>query len=264
MTVPEGPKLRKILALLALRSNQVVSCAEIMEELWGDEPPRTALPAIRTHLYHLRQAMRKEIGEKAAADLIGTRGVGYVFRAEPGQVDVESFRRLARRGEDLMEVGRLTEGAWVLTKALDMWRGDALTDIARGQLLEGHVRQLREIRTRALRQRIQADLRLGRHGRVVVELQGLMTAHTLDEPLHFQYITALIRSGRRADALLAYDGLRRSLRDELGLEPCRELQELQREILSGMGVPRLPFGASVAEFMSRSLPKGDRHLSRVS
>ncbi|MBZ4019427.1 hypothetical protein CCS38_27510 [Streptomyces purpurogeneiscleroticus] len=230
--MPRGPKVRQLLSLMVLRPGSVVSHGVLVDELWGKNPPKTALSTVRTHVYHLRKTFGGEIAG-ATDDLIGTWSAGYVLRATPEQVDAEEFLRLARQGESLLHAGDVGKGAWVLSQALELWRGDVLTDVTCGPVLTQHVHHLQEMYMKVLQQRIEADMRLGRHGGLAAELRRLVASHPLNEWLHGQLITALHLSGRRGDALHAYQQLRIILREELGLDPSRSIQQMQRNILSG-------------------------------
>lgn len=232
ITVPRGPKVRQLLTLLTLRPGSVVSHGTLVDELWGKEPPKTALSTVRTHVYHLRKSLREALGERTAHDPIETWSTGYVLRALPEQVDTEVFQQLARQGEALLNRGELVEGAQLIRQALALWRGDPLTDVTRGPVLTQHVRHLEELHMRTLQLRIDADMRMGLHCQIAAELKRLVACHPLNEWLHGQLITALYRSGRRADALHAYHDMRNLLREELGLDPSTELQNLYQAILS--------------------------------
>ncbi|MEU9305850.1 AfsR/SARP family transcriptional regulator [Streptomyces sp. NPDC048269] len=233
IAVPRGPKVRQLLSLLILHPGAVVSHESLIDELWSKEPPKTALSTLRTHVYHLRKILREESGGAALPGLLHTWPAGYVLRAAPEQVDAEAFRRCAREGEALLNTGELEEGARALARALDLWSGGVLTDVMCGPVLTQYVQHLEEVHMRVLQQRIGAEMQLGHHGHLAAELKSLVTRHPLNEWLHGQLITALYRSGRRGDALQAYQTLRGILQEELGLDPSRALQHMQRVILSG-------------------------------
>jgi DNA-binding SARP family transcriptional activator len=228
---PRGPKIRKLLAVLASRPGQVVDMGTLAEELWDGLPPRTMTATIRTHIYHLRGMLVRESGLPQAGALLSTAPTGYRLRAEPGQFDEVLFDRLASRGRALLEAGKVGEGAGLLREALGLWRGPALADVGCGPVLAGQVARLQEGRLRVTELRIEADLRLGRHREIVAELRGLTAANPLNEWLHGRLIEALERSGRRAEALSAFAKLRRTLDAELGVEPTPELRRLHQEIL---------------------------------
>jgi SARP family transcriptional regulator, regulator of embCAB operon len=230
--IPRGPKVRKLLAALALRPGEVIDIATLAEELWEDSPPATLTATIRSHVYHLRLMLAGESGLPRAADLISTEPTGYRLRAAADQIDAVRFERIVIHGRTLLERGEPAESAAVLRQALSLWRGPALVDIACGRVLDGHVTRLAEGRLRATELRLEADLRLGRHRDLVPELRGLVAAHPLNESLHAQLIETLRRSGRRAEALTAFTDLRRTLASELGVEPSPELRILHQTILA--------------------------------
>jgi DNA-binding SARP family transcriptional activator len=234
---PLAPKLRQVLALLALNASQVVHIDLIIEELWGGNPPRSAVTTAQTYIHQLRKITPQD---KAGApgSMIVTKAPGYMLCADPKQVDSFVFQRRVWQARKSFDSGGATEAARLFRQALDMWRGPALADVAPGRVLEAQVVTLEEQRLRALELRIQADLRLGQYRELIGELKSLVTSHPLNEWFHGQLIAALSQAGRRNDALQAYQQLRTTLNGELGLEPSPELQRLQREVLSS-GYPRL-------------------------
>jgi DNA-binding SARP family transcriptional activator len=230
--IPRGPKVRKLLAALALRPGEIIDITTLAEELWEDSPPTTMTATIRSHVYHLRLMLTGESGLPRAADLISTEPTGYRLRTTADQIDAVRFERLVNQGRLLLDRGDPAEASAVLRQALGLWRGPALVDVARGRLLGGHVTRLAEARLRATELRLEADLRLGRHRDLVAELRGLVAAHPLNEWLHAQLIESLRRSGRRAEALTAFTDLRRTLVSELGVDPSPELRLLYQAILA--------------------------------
>ncbi len=207
-----GGKQRALLALLLLRPNEVVSNDTLIDELWHGEPPDTARKALQVHVSNLRKAL--------GDDRIVTQAPGYRLRLEPGELDLERFETL--RGEG---------GAEGLRRALALWRGAPLADFAYEPFAQAERARLEELRLTTIEQRIEADLRLGRHADLVSELEGLVGAEPLRERPRAQLMLALYRCGRQADALETYQAARRVLVDQLGIEPGRTLQELEREIL---------------------------------
>jgi DNA-binding SARP family transcriptional activator/tetratricopeptide (TPR) repeat protein len=212
-----GPRRRAVLALLLLDTNRVVSVERLVDGVWGDTPPSSALASLQNHLARLRQ----ELGERLV-----TQPPGYLLRVADGELDLDRFRRLvddARGAEPPVAAGRLAE-------ALALWRGPALADLA-GEPAGQAASHLEELRLAALEERIEADLALGRHAALVPELEELVAAEPYRESFRRQLILTLYRSDRQADALEAYTEARRTLVDELGTEPGRELQEIHRAVL---------------------------------
>lgn len=236
---PSAPRVKAVLAMLALNANRVVSTDALSEELWDDRPPRSAATTIQTYIYHLRRILGPAgpAGE-GGCDLV-TRTPGYVLRVEESRIDAIRFLTMVGAGRDLWRQDRVDEAALVLRQALALWRGPALADIATGPRLRVHAAHLSEMRLRALELRIQADARLGRHPELIPEIRLLLAEHRLNERLHAQLIGSLSFEGRRAEALEAYQDLRRLLRSELGLEPALEIQRLQAEVLTGSRVGTL-------------------------
>ncbi|MEV5374532.1 AfsR/SARP family transcriptional regulator [Streptomyces nondiastaticus] len=228
---PTAPKVRGVLALLILSGNHVVDTTSIIEELWGEHPPRSAITTAQTYIYHLRRLFDREAGT-SADELFITRPPGYVLKIEPGQLDLDDFKRLTRQGRQLLSGNRPGEAAQVLRQALQLWRGPALANVASGPLLEGSVAHLEEERIHATQLRIEAELQLGRHRALIAELRSLVVRYPLNEWFHGKLILALSRSGRRGESLQAYQALRRILDQELGLAPSQELQQLQHDVLS--------------------------------
>ncbi|MEU4789910.1 AfsR/SARP family transcriptional regulator [Micromonospora tulbaghiae] len=230
---PTAPKVRAVLALLLLRANQTVSQDSIFHWLWGDRPPRSAATTTQTYIYQLRNLFERVGATGPSGQLLVTRPAGYRMSMREDQLDATLFARLCREGDALLDQGRPVEAVQVLRRALSLWRGPVLDDVSVGAWTSADVTHLAELRMRALELRIEADARLGRHRELVTELRALVAAHPLNEWLHAHLISSLSRCGRRAEALSAYQSLRQTLSEELGLEPTPELQDLQRQVLNG-------------------------------
>ncbi|WP_282088942.1 AfsR/SARP family transcriptional regulator [Streptomyces tendae] len=229
---PTAPKARNTLALLLSRANQIVEIPALIDELWSDNPPRSAVTTAQTYIYQLRKMLCRTVGEEAAARLLITQAPGYGLRVDENRIDAHVFERLTAQGKHLLNTGRPEEAARHLREALALWRGPALADVCTGSRLEAHVVQLEEMRLTALQLRVQADIQLGRHAELVPELRSTVAGHPLNEWFHAQLITCLRQSGRRGEALQAYQSLRRLLDAELGLQPSLPLQRLQQHLLS--------------------------------
>jgi DNA-binding SARP family transcriptional activator len=214
-----GPRRRALLLALLIRAGKVVSQDRLIDELWGEQPPRTAVTSLQNSISLLRKAL--------GADVLRTRPPGYVLDLKPEQLDASVFERLSREARSLTG----EERALKLNAALALFRGPPLADVAAEPFAEHEARRLEELQLGALEERIEVDLELGRHGQVVAELEALVGRHPLRERLRAQLMTALYRSGRQAEALAAYQDARRSLVEELGIDPSPELQQLERSIL---------------------------------
>ncbi|MFJ4768823.1 BTAD domain-containing putative transcriptional regulator [Streptomyces uncialis] len=229
---PRGPKVRKVLALLAVRPRDIIDLDTIVEELWDGAPPATAVSTVRTHVYHLRQELERELGG-AARDVLVTEGSGYALHLPPGRLDLEEFTRLCAQARSELRAGRREAAIQTLDTALGLWRGRPLSDVSRGRVLAGHVARIEDLRLRAQELRIEAAMGLGQHREVVPDLIRLIAVDPLNEWLHARLIDALHRSGRRGDALRAFNHVRSVLAEELGLEPSEDLRQLQHHILAG-------------------------------
>lgn len=235
---PSAPKPRQVLALLALRADRLVSVSTLTEELWAGTPPRSARTTLQTYVLQLREliaaALRRSGGADSpccAKDVLVTSPGGYTLNTHNGTSDVQEFERLAALGYRAMEAEDYQLAARQLRAALDLWSGSVLTDVHAGNQLQMEIRRLEESWLCALQQRIEADLRLGRHRELLSELTVLVSRYRTDENLHAQFMIALHRCGRRGEALEVYQRLRGILVSELGLEPSANLAKLQHSIL---------------------------------
>ncbi|MDT0612745.1 AfsR/SARP family transcriptional regulator [Streptomyces lancefieldiae] len=244
--VPTAPKPRQVLALLALNADQVVPVPALIDELWGDNPPRSARTTLQTYVLQLREliaeALAHDENERCTAkDILATVPGGYRLETRQGHVDYREFEQRAGVGYRAMDAEDYTGAARRLADALSLWNGQALTDIQAGIRIDTEIKRLEEARLCALDQRIEADLRLGRHRELLSELTVLVNRYRMHESLHGQFMLALHRSGRRGEALNVYQRLRGTLVNELGLEPSAALSRLQRSIL--MARPETPVSA---------------------
>ena len=216
-------KQRALLVLLLLHAGEVVSTDRLIDSLWGEQPPPSALNSVHVYVSQLR----KVLGDGR----LETRGRGYLLAVEPEQLDLGRFERLLREGRNRLASGEADRAAKVLRDALELWRGSPLSDVASEPFAQAEIARLDELRLAALEERIEADLALGRHAELVPELEGLVRKHPLRERLRAQLMLALYRSGRQSDALETYQQARKMLLTELGLEPGRTLHELEAGIL---------------------------------
>ncbi|THA54632.1 AfsR/SARP family transcriptional regulator [Streptomyces sp. A1136] len=232
---PTAPKPRQVLALLALHADQVVPVSALIEELWGGLPPRSARTTLQTYVLQLRSLIAAALeggdGSRTAKDVLVTLPGGYLLNSGGGTSDVREFDRLSSMGYRAMDAGDHPGAARLLREALALWSGPAFADVHGGVQLDMEARRLEETRLCALGQRIEADLRLGRHRELVAELTVLVSRYRTHENLHGQFMLALHRSGRRGEALDVYQRLRTTLVRDLGIEPSAALRRLQRSIL---------------------------------
>ena len=218
-----GTKQRAVLAMLCLEANHVVSADRLIDGLWGERPPTSAAKMIQNYVWRLRGIL----GEEAGAEIV-TRGRGYELRVDEDAVDVRRFERLMteawRARQDAMPPAAARE-------ALALWRGEPLADVADEPFAAAEIRRLEEARLEAIELVIDADLVAGGHLKVAGEIDALIDAHPLREQLHAQRMLALYRCGRQADALEAYRAARRTLVEQIGVEPGPQLRRLQAAIL---------------------------------
>ena len=207
-------KPRALLAMLALHAGSTVSTDGLVEGLWGEPPPATAVKMVQLFVSQLRKTLA---AAGADAELV-TRGRGYELRLGHGELDARRFERLVAEGRP--------------REALEQWRGPALDDLADEPFAAAEIRRLEELRLTAIEQAVDHDLAAGRHREVIGELDGLVTAEPLRERLHAQRMLALYRSGRQAEALAAYQQARATLVEQIGVEPGPELAQLQHAILA--------------------------------
>ena len=212
-----GTRQRELLALLLLDAGHVVSSDRLMEELWGDDQPAAGATALRVRVSQLRKALR------ADGDVLVTRPPGYALLVPRDGLDLWRFERGLDEGERALATDP-QRALDALSQALAEWRGRPLVDVAYAPFAQAAVVRLEELRASALELRIEAELALGHHVRLIAELQGLTSEHPLRERLWAQLMTALYRDGRQADALAAYRTARARLIEEIGIEPGPELQ----------------------------------------
>jgi predicted ATPase/DNA-binding SARP family transcriptional activator len=219
-----APKQRALLAFLLLHANAAVSRDRLIDAVWGTEPPRSAVSSLQVYVHGLRQAL--------GAERIERQGTGYSFRLDPAELDFARFERLVERAGVGLASERAADAAEDLRRALDLWTGAPLADLAGEPVHVEAAPQLEERRLRAVELFNDAELALGRHDELVPELERLVAAEPYRERLRVQHGLALYRSGRQADALAACRAARELLVEELGVDPGPELQELERRILN--------------------------------
>ena len=204
-----GAKQRALLAVLLLHANRVVSTDRLIDALWEDDPPESAHKALQVYVSGVRKLLGKE--------RVQTRPPGYVLRVHEGEFDLDRFRALQAEG--------------MPAEALSLWRGPPLADFAYERFAQPAIARLEELVLTCVEERIEQDLRAGRHAACVGELEALVKEHPLRESLRAELMLALYRCGRQADALDAYQQARGALVGELGIEPGRALRELHQAIL---------------------------------
>ncbi|WP_395725429.1 FxSxx-COOH system tetratricopeptide repeat protein [Nakamurella sp.] len=227
-----GPRQRAVLAILALNANRTVPADALVRGLWGDRPSGGAVNAVQVYISRYRRALALAAGGAGAPDGIQLlrHGAGYLLRLPADEIDLTRFEALTEQGRREVAAAPRAAAA-TLREALDLWRGGALLEFAGMPFAEPEIVRLDELHRRAVGGRIDADLALGRHVDLLAELELLTAAHPLDEGRHAQFVLALYRAGRQADALDTYRGLRSRLAAELGRPPTAALTQLERAVL---------------------------------
>lgn len=218
-----GPKQRGLLVLLLLHANDPVSRDALIDGLWGSRPPRSAGHMVDDYVSRLRKLV--------GAERIVRKAPGYQLLVEPGELDLDRFEDVARRGRAALAAGRHADASALLTEALALWRGTALADIVFEPSASVESTRLEELRTGVLEDRFEADLARGAGEELVPELEAAVREQPLRERLVGELMLAHYRSGRQTAALEVYRILRHHLADDLGLEPSPQLRELERRIL---------------------------------
>ncbi|MGW5479131.1 AfsR/SARP family transcriptional regulator [Streptomyces sp. NPDC004008] len=230
-----SPQQRALLAALLLREGRTATASELIDALWGDEPPPRALAAVRTYASRLRKVL-------SAGVLVSESGGYAVHLPDARSLDLAAAQELAAGAEKAKNSGDLCQARQILNEALAMWDGEPLANIP-GPYAETQRTRLEEWRLQLLESRLDMDLEQGCHAEAVSELTALTAAHPLRERLRELLMLALYRSGRQAEALAVYADTRRLLADELGVDPRPGLKELQQRILRadpGLAEPSAP------------------------
>lgn len=223
-----APKIETLLAALLVRADQPTSISQLIDEIWLSEPPKRAVPALHVYVSQLRKFLSR-LGDTPSP--VVTKSPGYLLRPADGdEIDFLDFRRLAAEGEGLAREQRFAEAAETFQRALNLWRGPVFGELG-GSILRGFATWLNELRLECIALMVTCSLRVGRHHELVPFLHQVVTENPLNEVYHQQLMLALYHCGRRAEALKVYHDARQTLRDELGLEPCRALTELQQRVL---------------------------------
>ena len=227
-----GNQSRTVLAVLLAAGGRVVTAEALVDILWGEDPPASAPGTLQSYISRLRRELEPDRARGADARVLLWEPPGYRLAAEPSDVDFRRFEALAEEGRALLAAGRAGEAREVLLQADALWRGPALVEYRDREFAQGLVARLEDRRIAATEDRIGAELALGRHAAVVGELAELVKAHPLQEGFRGLLALALYRSGRQSEALRALSDARDTLRDELGVDLGRPLQDLESAILA--------------------------------
>jgi DNA-binding SARP family transcriptional activator/class 3 adenylate cyclase len=220
-------KERALLALLLMNANRVVTADELIAGLWPDPPPDSALTGLRVYVYRLRRAL----ASAGLSEVLTTQSGGYLLALGSARFDATTFEERLASGRDRLAAGDALAASADFRQALALWRGPALAEVADADFARAEAARLDEARLCALEDRNVADLACGRHVALIPDLDDLVARHPFRERFWAQRMLALYRAGRQAEALAAYQEVRRLLDDELGLEPSPELSRLEQQIL---------------------------------
>ena len=231
---PGGIRQRSLLAILALHLNEVVSTDSLIDQLWGDAPPPTALHTVQVFVSRLRKVLG------SAADRLITRGPGYVLELDDDAIDADRCERLFTSARTALGAGEHSRAAGLLRDALALWRGASLADFTYERFAQSAIARLEELRLSCREELIDAELALGRHQQLLPELQAFVREQPLRERPRGQLMLALYRSGRQAEALEEFRTTRQILIEELGVEPSVALRELHEAILRQDPILELP------------------------
>jgi SARP family transcriptional regulator, regulator of embCAB operon len=223
-----APKIELLLAILLIRADQVVAIDQLITEIWGDSVPRRATAGLHVYVSQLRKFL--DSAGRSECPII-TRPSGYLLRLGSDELDFQSFQELVNLGREHTKEQRHEQAVASFEQALSLWRGPILGSLRNGPIGYGFVAWLTEARLECTEMLIDAQLQLERHRELVGRLYSLTAEHPLREVFYRQLMIALYRSDRQADALTVYQRARKIIHDELGLEPCRALQDIQRAIL---------------------------------
>jgi SARP family transcriptional regulator, regulator of embCAB operon len=233
--LPTAPKQRQLMALFLLNANTFVPLEAAVEELWEGRPPRTVVPTLQTYVLQIRRALAAapSLGSMSAAHrILSTGNRGYFLVVPAGSLDLDEFEKAVAQGREAQRRGDHAEVSRELRRAISLWRGPALGDVQAGPRLRAEVDRLEEARLSVTEQCLEAELRLGYHHDILSELSAVAAQHPLNENLQALYMLALYRAGRQVRALEVFRHLRRSVANELGLEPSVQLRRLHEAILN--------------------------------
>ncbi|MFB4295525.1 BTAD domain-containing putative transcriptional regulator [Actinomadura sp. NTSP31] len=254
-----GPRVRALLAMLALDAGRVVTGERLIDGLYGEDPPAGAANALQSQVSRLRRGL-------GDAGLVEGHPAGYRLLAERDQVDAHRFEALARDGRRALAAGDRARAAVLLKEALELWRGPALADVRSAPFAEPQAARLEEARAAVAEDHAEARLALGEFDAVAAALRDLLDGRPLRERARALLMRALHGAGRQAEALAVFEEGRRVLADELGADPSAELAEVHLAILrgdlegpaAGAEAVRLNLPAQLTSFVGR-----DEEVRRV-
>ena len=245
------PRQQAVLGILAMRANRVISRGELVDAVWGQDPPASAEGGIYTYVAGLRRVIEPNRSLRGPGRVLVSSGAGYVLHLVPGQPDAVAFEQDLGRARQLRKAGDLASAVVALNSALALWRGIAFAGVP-GPFAETERVRLGELRSAAAEERADVLLSLGRHEEVVPDLTAMVADHPLRERMRGLLMIALYRSGRHAESLRVFAEGRRVLADELGIDPGGDLSRIHQQVLTADPVLAPPEGPGLVTLM-----KGD-------
>jgi DNA-binding SARP family transcriptional activator len=224
-----GQRPRALLAILALMAGRVVAIDQLIDELWGEQPPVRARDSLQMHVSRLRKGLT-DAGEDGGR-LVSHAG-GYLLEVRPGECDIDRWQQAVDRARRARLNGEPRDAREGFEEALGVWRGQPMAGVSTNSLLAAARARLEEERLAAVIEGIELDLELGRQGELLGQLEALVISHPFKERLVELQMLALYRCGRQANALAAFHAARGRFVDELGIEPAQALRELHEDVLT--------------------------------
>ncbi|KUN18776.1 hypothetical protein AQJ23_39255 [Streptomyces antibioticus] len=250
-----SPQQRSVLALLLLHRHGDVKSETVVEALWDHAAPKAALSTVRTYVYRIRRAL-ESVSDTPV--VLSRSAGGYRLLVGDADIDVEGFERDLAAARQARASGELQESFLRYEQALARWQGNTLAEGTVGPFITEERRRLDQLRFSAREELADVEIGLGRHAEALAALWPLTAAQPLRERPWALTLHALYALGRRADALSAYQKVRKALDRDLGLDPGPELQDLHRRIL--LGAPLAPFGTAQPPATTATVPLSGRHL----
>ena len=236
-----------------MRANRVISRGELVDAVWGQDPPVSAEGGIYTYVAGLRRVIEPNRSLRGPGRVLVSSGAGYVLHLVPGQPDAVAFEQDLGRSRQLRKAGDPVGAVNALNSALSLWRGIAFAGVP-GPFAETERVRLGELRSAAAEERADVLLSLGRHEEVVPDLTAMVTDHPLRERMRGLLMIALYRCGRHADALRVFQDGRRVLAEELGIDPGGDLSRIHQQVLTSDPALAAPDGPAVVTLRGDAAP----------
>jgi DNA-binding SARP family transcriptional activator len=230
--LPVGqPRQQAVLGILAMRANRVISRSELVDAVWGQDPPPSAEGGVYTYVAGLRRIFEPGRSLRGPGRILVSSGAGYVLHLVPGQPDAVAFEQYLHRARQMRKIGDLAAVAATLQSALALWRGVAFVGVP-GPFADTERVRLGELKSAAEEEKADALIVLGRHEEVLADLTAMVAEHPLRERMRGLLMLALYRSGRQAEALRVFAEGRKVLAEELGIDPGAELSRIHHQVLT--------------------------------